>query len=331
MLDEQCDPIWHVLQDYLKARGYLIWHTRGDYGYMRPPENTESTCNGFAFAPIHRGWLNGSRIAKLYSFFSPNSLNRAARSVDGRDVVIRVISVGSEGRSQLEILKYVSRGPVSQATPNHAIPLFDLFELEDVVLGVFPRVGFNLFDAYNSWAENSVGDIVDMIMQCLEALGFLHLLGIAHRDAFKDNFLVQWFPESMVPNQLTIARPRIFLNDFETAVRFAEDVPLTARTCVGLPLCATFPTPDRYFRNCAPELLLDEPYDPFKLDVWQVGDSLRDLRTTIPEIDAVLCAMTEDDPETRVSAVVALMRISSVVNSMAPYSLRIAPTVIREE
>ncbi|KAI0360320.1 hypothetical protein OH77DRAFT_672826 [Trametes cingulata] len=303
---------------------------RGDYGYLAPPKDTDTTCNGFAFAPVHRGWGAGSRLAELSGFFSPNSLNRPARSLDGRDVVIRVICVASEGRSQLEVLQHISRGPISQATPNHAIPLFELFELEDVTLGVFPRVGLNLFDAYNSWAENSVGDVVDMIMQGLEALGFLHSIGVAHRDAFKDNFLVQWFPESMASDQLTVSRPRVFLNDFETAVRFTDDVPAAARVCTGLPLCCTFPTPDRYFRNLAAELSTGEPYDPFKLDMWQFGDSFRDFRTTIPDIDEVLSAMIDDDPSTRISALDALRRISSVVNSIPPERLRIAPTIVSE-
>lgn len=125
---------------------------------------------------------------------------RAAHTTDGRDVVIRVIRVGSEGQNQLDVLQCMARGPYSQATPNHAIPLFELFELEDITFGIFPRVGFSLADAYDSWAENSVGDVIDMVLQCLEvrsgqlrmftfperpnnlkALAFLHSMNIAHR------------------------------------------------------------------------------------------------------------------------------------------------------
>lgn len=93
---------------------------------------------------------------------------RAARTADGRDVVIRVICVGSEGQNQLEVLRCMARGSYSQATANHAIPLFELFELEDITFGIFPRVGFSMADAYDSWAENSVGDVIDMVLQCLE-------------------------------------------------------------------------------------------------------------------------------------------------------------------
>ncbi|KAI0647600.1 kinase-like domain-containing protein [Trametes meyenii] len=257
------------------------------------------------------------------------ALIRPARSVDGRDVVVRVICVGSEGKNHLEVLKCMSRGLCSQATPNHALPLIELFQLEDVVLGVFPRVGHTLLGLYDSWAENSVGDVVDVIMQCLEALGYMHSVGIAHRDASKDNFLVEWYPESMAEHQLTISRPRVYLSDFETAVYFAAEVPSQERTCVGLPLSPSFPIPDKYTRPVPPEVSSGQPYDPFKLDVWQFGNSLSDLKTEIPAIDLTLSALVEENPQARITAFHALKSLSQVVHSMTPEDLRIPPTVIR--
>ncbi|EIW51817.1 uncharacterized protein TRAVEDRAFT_136635 [Trametes versicolor FP-101664 SS1] len=251
-----------------------------------------------------------------------------ARSTDGRDVVIRVLSAGPEGLDHLEVLQYMSRGATSQATPNHAVPLFELLELEDITFGVFPRIGRTMALAYGFRAENSVGDVIDMVLQCLEALAFLHSIRVAHRDAFLDNFLVQWFPESLAPRQLTISRPRVFLNDFETAVHFKEDVPPHARTCVGLPLCPTFATQERYFRRVPQEVLSGRPYDPFKLDVWQFGTSLSDFKTSIREIDDILVSMTEVNPAIRVSAYDALKSLAKVVSSMPPDSLNIAPIVI---
>ena len=38
----------------------------------------------------------------------------------------------------------------------------------DVVFGVFPKVGYSVRGAYGYWAENSVGDVLDMILQTLE-------------------------------------------------------------------------------------------------------------------------------------------------------------------
>lgn len=87
---------------------------------------------------------------------------------DGRDVVIRVLCVGSEGHDHLEVLKYMSRGATSQATSNHAVPLFELLDLEDITFGIFPRIGCTMAYAYRFGTENSVGDVIDMVLQCLE-------------------------------------------------------------------------------------------------------------------------------------------------------------------
>ncbi|EIW57212.1 uncharacterized protein TRAVEDRAFT_48261 [Trametes versicolor FP-101664 SS1] len=53
-----------------------------------------------------------------------------------------------------------------------------------------------------------------MVLQCLEALAFLHSMKVAHRDAFKDNFLVQWHPGSLATNQRATSRPRVLLTLF---------------------------------------------------------------------------------------------------------------------
>ncbi|KAH9848836.1 kinase-like domain-containing protein [Lenzites betulinus] len=249
---------------------------------------------------------------------------RAARTADGRDVVIRVVCVGNEGQNHVNVLKHLARGRFSQATPNHTVPLFELIELEDITFAIFPRIGFSMAEIIFSDMQNSVGDFLDMIMQCLEALAFIHTMDVAHRDAFKDNFLIQWFPESLAEEQLTISRPRVFLNDFETAVLFDEGTPKDQQTCVGLPLVPTFAIPERYFRPYPKEVSSGEPYDPFKLDVWQFGTSLSDFKTTIPDIDTLLSSMTEEDPQKRPDAYTILSDLAQIVHSMPPDSLKIA-------
>lgn len=64
-------------------------------------------------------------------------------------------------------------------------------------------------------------------------------------------------------------------------MHFEEDVPAHARTCVGLPLCPGFALPERYFRRAPHEVLSGNPYDPFKLDVWQFGTSLSDFKVSV--------------------------------------------------
>ena len=46
--------------------------------------------------------------------------------------------------------------------------MFMEFQFEDIVFGIFPKVGGSMSYAYGYWPNNSVGDIIDMLMQMLE-------------------------------------------------------------------------------------------------------------------------------------------------------------------
>ena len=79
-----------------------------------------------------------------------------------------MLAVGDEGKDHVELLRTVSHGEISLLHGSHQLPLLDLIEVEDVVLGVFPKAGGCLSHVYGSWAESSVGDILDIIAQCME-------------------------------------------------------------------------------------------------------------------------------------------------------------------
>jgi hypothetical protein len=91
-----------------------------------------------------------------------------ARTRDGHDVAIRVITIKNEGHKHLSILRKVATGPSTLLSNNHVLPMFAEFHFHDVAFGIFPKVGWMVSEAYNCWAKNSVGDIVDMLMQALE-------------------------------------------------------------------------------------------------------------------------------------------------------------------
>ena len=101
---------------------------------------------------------------------------------------------------------------------------------------------------------------------------------IVLQDAFKDNFLIQWLPETLTMEHTAPSRPRVYLTDFEVAVHFRQDVPQEERVCQGLPMGGSFP--NSYGRRIPPEVASGAPYDPFKLDVWQVGTSFNDFKVS---------------------------------------------------
>lgn len=84
--------------------------------------------------------------------------------------------------------------------------------------------------------------------------------------------MVQWHPESLAVMQVPTCRPRVFIIDFETAHEFPLDTPEEERRLTGPPW-------DDYLRDFAPEIALG-PYDPFKVDVWQLPHSLSDFKVS---------------------------------------------------
>ena len=131
--------------------------------------------------------------------------------------------------------------------------------------------------------------------------------------------------------------------DFEVAVVFASECSPNDQVCTGLPIGTGFAA-ESYARRHAPEFASGSPYNPFKLDIWQLGTSLvsqfqvcksRSSYTTlsftlcpkarIPAIDRILLDMTHDDPEGRPGAQVALDRLRNAVYSLSPESLLIEP------
>ena len=57
--------------------------------------------------------------------------------------------------------------------------MFGEFQFEDIIFGIFPKVGGEISLAYNYWARNSVGDIIEMLMQMLEVSITFHVLPIS--------------------------------------------------------------------------------------------------------------------------------------------------------
>ncbi|THU81744.1 hypothetical protein K435DRAFT_823370 [Dendrothele bispora CBS 962.96] len=171
---------------------------------------------------------------------------------NGTDVLIRVIRVNQEGLGHLSILRQLSRSPSSLLSQNHTLHMLDEIESPlNITFGIFPIVGSSLAEAVNDWAENSLGDVMEMYLQALEALKYIHTHWIAHRDAFLDNFLVQWQPESLLMQRVSHSHPRVYLTDFELAIQFPEGAECI---CYGLPSGGSI-AHNSYGRSCPDDVL----------------------------------------------------------------------------
>lgn len=283
--------------------------------------------NGYLLATPLRGIDGPVFTVEALRFWDTTPFNCIARTPDGHDAVIRVMATGDDGREQLNIWRDLATAPHALLSSNHTLPLWREIDIGNITLGVFPRVAECMDIAYSRGSQNSVGDILDMIMQALEGLAFIHSLRIAHRDAFKSNFVVQFFPESLKAGTVPVYKPRVYLIDFEAAIRFPEGCPPCERVCTGLPLAGSLLEAELYTRKMIPEMQNNEPYDPFKLDVWQLGQSFVDFNSTLEPVEEVLNCMAEMDPAERLTAGEALSRLRAYVESVPPKSLLIPPVV----
>ena len=103
---------------------------------------------------------------------SQNPLTRAAQTPEGQAVVVKVLAIRDEGHECLDIIRKTSTGPFALLSNNHCLPLIKEFVFEDIIFGVFPKTGGLFEEAWVSWTRNSVGDILDMLLQILEVITF---------------------------------------------------------------------------------------------------------------------------------------------------------------
>jgi hypothetical protein len=87
-----------------------------------------------------------------------------ARTVDGRDVLIRILTKGDQGLENLDIQRRVATGPLAFLGDNHCLPMVQECTLDDMTFGVFPTMseGFE-FPWYHK-----ISEVFDATKQLLE-------------------------------------------------------------------------------------------------------------------------------------------------------------------
>ena len=100
--------------------------------------------------------------------FSPgNGLFHAARR-NKQDYVVRVMSVCGEDLDHLHLMRLLSASSDTLLSNNHILPMVSEIFYQDIVFGVFPRLGERLVAALLPDAGRSVEDSIYMVTQALE-------------------------------------------------------------------------------------------------------------------------------------------------------------------
>lgn len=238
----------------------------------------------------------------------------AQRISDGKLVFIKRMKTDD---SETRIARMLSSDSLSKDPRNHCAPVLDVIQ-DPSDLTVSYMVMPYLREA-DSPPFDFVEEIIDFVDQVLEGLVFLHECGVAHRDCDVLNIMMD--ATSMYPKGFHPVEP----DSLPAGIGFAPYVSrLSAPTPVryyfiDFGLSSYFP-PDsseprlvtgKFGRiRQVPEFSDDVPYDPFKVDIYMLGTTLRknflNRYTNVGFLAPLIKLMAQQDPAKRPTASEAL-------------------------
>ncbi|XP_074559078.1 uncharacterized protein LOC141815017 [Curcuma longa] len=177
----------------------------------------------------------------------------------GMDVCVKIIKNNKDffdqSLDEIKLLKFVNKN--DPADKYHILRLYDYFYYREHLLIVCELLKANLYE-FHKFNRESGGEVYftmprlqSITIQCLEALQFLHGLGLIHCDLKPENILVKSY-----------SRCEVKVIDLGSSC-FETDH-----------LCSYVQS--RSYR--APEVILGLPYDK-KIDIWSLGCILAELCT----------------------------------------------------
>ncbi|KAL5492968.1 hypothetical protein ACEPAI_4416 [Sanghuangporus weigelae] len=277
-------------------------------------------------------WIGTNKLPAMHEDYYHNDSSvtiDAVRILDGRRVFLkRVVTRGRE----FSILRYLSDEEKLRDPHNHTVPLLDAFlddENEKYTFIVLP-----LLHPYFHPDFFSVDEVLDFMRQLLEGLVYMHKLNIAHRDCSELNIMMdadKMFPRGFHPTiSVAEASPRIRL----AKPRRRRDVSYVRYYYIDFGISVKFDHDDddkRVFGvigqdDEVPELSQTEPYDPFFVDVFILGNLFK--KTFLERYDnldflkPLINEMTAPDWLDRSDSIYALKAFNRIVSNQSRCTLR---------
>ncbi|PSR72481.1 hypothetical protein PHLCEN_2v11648 [Hermanssonia centrifuga] len=266
---------WRDRQRFLESKGYMLrpryrpgWVPSWFMDKSRPLEEFED------YWDLPVSLCFGVSCVGLQSILKfREHLIDTTRLSDGKMVYVKHVQTGD---LESTIAMMLSSSELLKDPRNHCVPILDYFQDEDNATISYMVMPF--LHLTDSPPFKTVENIVDFIEQTIEGLVFIHEHGVAHRDCSEKNLMMdvhQLYPEGFHPvleefspdgrtsaRQLsrTNVRVKYYYVDFGISVYFpAHQHPKLA---VG-----------EYGRDQdVPELSVEVPYDPFKVDIFIIGN-----------------------------------------------------------
>lgn len=335
--DRNFRSVWEPLKDFFLSHGLTLWRDPDPEwpGQLRPPDSRPRAPDGFHYRLL-------ADVDRNDSFCHCRPTMCPARTTDGRDVMIKVVAMGDRGLNHKEALQRLASGNIASVIGNHTVPVLQWIERGSTTFAVLPYLSKD--DLSTVYLYENTKDLIDHLLQMLEALEFCHSQLVVHCDVFEGNFLCNFTGASIhldscfqQPQPGQPVRPfrslfpyKLYLIDFEWAHCFDPDSDPSTRRLSGRPVVHYCENEEdgkkwEYDRPVAPEMDAGEPYDPFLTDVWQLGmyfwriesanfsfhDALINLRKR----------MTAEAPKDRPTALEALTELRAIKSRLSPDEL----------
>jgi len=239
----------------------------------------------------------------------------ATRISDDRPVCIKEAKTGD-----LELRIALTLSEIDDPA-NHSVPILDTFvDSVDKSISYLVMPFLRLSDEP---AFRLVEEVVDFADQVFEGLAFMHSRGVAHRDSSLKNILMdasRMFPRGFhpvrdvfLPHDISIPAPMIPRLNAGVKYYFV-DYGISSYFPQGTERQLVLGIAGRD-RN-VPELSNEVPYDPFKVDVFTIGNVLRRefvaKYTNLGFFEPLTEAMVQSDPGRRPSAEHALQQWQTI-------------------
>ncbi|KAG7443948.1 uncharacterized protein BT62DRAFT_1032743 [Guyanagaster necrorhizus] len=175
--------------------------------------------------------------------------------------------IDATGDEHYKAIQWLCKGQTAFWGDNYTLPLLNELEFNRLRFIIFPLLSIGDI----LWFYN-VDEILDYLVQIFKGVKFCHDNLIAHLDLDSDNILFNFLGGRREPAEDTetdVTGPfqshfpiQYYINNFET-----EDLDPSSRKITGLSNDCVGRAGE-YDREYALEMLLSEPYCPFKVDVW---------------------------------------------------------------
>ncbi|KAI0041908.1 hypothetical protein FA95DRAFT_1564896 [Auriscalpium vulgare] len=271
---------------------------------------------GYRLRPrLRPGWIASWKTGAITELAAEDSavsmprprLMDATRISDGHMVYIKYMGTDCQ---EYTIAHLLASDSAQKDSKNHSVPVLDAFH--DAENSSMSFVVMPYLRPVNGPAFQFIGEVLDFGEQILEGLAYMHEQGVAHRDCAFRNMGMDaraMYPEGFHPVHDTWTPTKSGqakrLSRLEVGVKYYFiDYGISSYYPSGTQ--RTLVTGDLGRDREVPELSKDIPYDPFKVDIFIIGNALRqefyNLYSNLGFLAPFIAQMTRTEPSTRPTA-----------------------------